>query len=195
LKKEEIMSNAQAQVVDAPAEPKTAADWAKKVEEYDITLAGPSLEPAIKTAIEKLREHAVQQKFLAEVTAPTVNVDAPAQQFVTPKVPDTMPVATAERLREVDADIAQVETFLKNAPLPHLRPGAESLLAEKRARRAKILFDFQNPKPLPVPALPPPIQLPVEVVELVREIIRAEVPSIIAQTIAWFQANPEWLRS
>ena len=188
------MSNAQAQVVDAPAEPKTAADWAKKVEEYDITLAGPSLEPAIKTAIEKLREHAVQQKFLAEVTAPTVNVDAPAQQFVTPKVPDVMPVATAERLKDLDSEIARVEIYLQNSPLPYLRPGAEELLAEKRAIRAKVLHDFNFPAPIPVPPPPAKLELPPEVVELVRSIVRDEVPSIIAQTIAWFQANPEWLR-
>jgi hypothetical protein len=178
------------------AVPKNAAEWQKKIEEYELTLAGPSLEPAIRTAIEKLREHAVQQKFLAQVTAPTVNVvDVPAQQFVTPKVPDVMPVATAERLKEWDLKIAEVEAVLKNAPPHHLIPGAKTLLVEHKESRARVLYDFQNPAANPVPPPPSPIQLPPEVVELVQSIVRAEVPSIIAQTIVWFRANPEWMRS
>jgi hypothetical protein len=188
------MSNANAaQVVDAVTEPKTAAEWQQKIEDFELTLAGPSLEPLIRTAIEKLRADAVQRKFLAEVTAPTVNVvDVPAQQFVTPKVPDAMPVAVAESLKTYDLKIVELETFLKNRPLPHLIPGAKELLTEAKVKRARVLFDFQNPEPIPVPLPPPPIQLPPEVIELVREIVRAEVPSIIAQTIAWFRANPEW---
>jgi hypothetical protein len=178
------------------AEPKTAAEWQKKIEEYEIMLSGSTLEPAIRTAIQELRKHAVQQKFLAEVTAPTVNVvDVPAQQFVVPKIPETMPVAVAENLKMADSDIAQVEAFLQNRPLPHLVPGAKTLLDEHKARRARILHDFQNPSPIPVPPPPPPIALPPEVVELVRGIVRAEGPNLIARTIAWFKANPEWMRS
>jgi hypothetical protein len=189
------MSNAKAaQVVDTLAEPKTAAEWQQNIEEYELTLAGPTLEPAIKAAIEKLRADAVQRNFLAEVTAPAVN-DAPAQQFVTPKVPDVMPVAVAENLKMADSDIAQVEAFLQNRPLPHLVPGAKTLLDEHKARRARILHDFQNPTPIPVPPPPPPIALPPEVVELVREIVRAQVPSIVAEVVAWFKNNREWLQS
>ena len=128
------MSNAQ---VVAP-EPKTAAEWQQKIEDYEFTLAGPTLEPAIKQAIEALRTDAIKRKFLAEITAPTVNVvDAPPQQFVTPRVPDTMPVAVAESLKTADARIVECEAFLKNNPLPSLIPGAEALLAEARKRRAR----------------------------------------------------------
>src|ERR1700677_4003673 len=122
------MSSEKVAQVDAP-EPKTAAEWQQKIEEYELTLAGPSLEPLIRTAIEKLRADAVQRKFLAEVTAPTVNVvDVPAQEFVTPKVPDVMPVSVAENLKMWDGQIAEVESFLKNNPPHHLIQGAESLL-------------------------------------------------------------------
>jgi hypothetical protein len=185
------MSNAQ---VVAP-EPKTAAEWQQKIEEYEITLAGRQLEPAIKNAIEALRADAIKRKFLAEITAPTVNVAALVQRFVTPKVPDTMPVSVAENLKMWDGQIAEVESFLKNNPPHHLIQGAESLLAEKKASRAKVLDDFQNPAPIPIPPPPPPIALPPEVVALVEKIVRGEVPNIIAQTIAWFRANPEWMQS
>jgi hypothetical protein len=188
------MSNEKvAQVGDAP-EPKTAAEWQQKVADYDITLAG-TLGPAIRTAIEKLRADAVQRKFLAEITAPTVKVDAPVQQFVTPKVPDTMPPSVAENLKMWDGQIAEVETFLKNNPLPQLIPGAKELLAEKKASRAKVLHDFQNPAPIPIPPPPPPIALPPEVIELVQSIVRAQVPSIVAEVVAWFKNNREWLQS
>jgi hypothetical protein len=181
-----------AQVVDA--EPKTAAEWAKKVEVYELTLAG-QLEPAIRTTIEKLREHAVQMTFLAEITALPVKVDAPAQQFVVPEVPTVMPVATAERLKDLSASIAEIETFLKNNPLPYLIPGAKELLAEKKASRAKVIYDFQNPAPIPVPPPPPPIAMPPEVVELIAAQMKAQVPNIVAEVVQWFKENPEWLQS
>lgn len=172
----------------------TTDQWSKKIEEYDITLAGSPLEPAIRTAVEKLRADAIQRRFLAEVTAPTVNVDA-AQQFVTPKVPETMPPSVAENLKMWDGKIAEVEAFLQNAPPHHLIAGSKEVLAEYKESRARVLYNFQNPEPIPVPAPPKPIALPPEVIELVQQIVRAEVPSIIAQTIAWFKANPDWLRS
>ena len=185
-------TNTSAAQADTQAEPKTVAEWKQQVESYDLTLAG-SLEPEIRTAIEKLRADAVQRKFLAELTtAPTVKVDEPVQQFVVPAVPDTMPVAVAESVKLWDERTAQVEVFLKNNPLPHFIPALKELLVEAREKRAKVIFDFQNPKPLPVPNPPPKIQLPPEVTELVREIIRAETPSIVSSVVQWFKANPEW---
>jgi hypothetical protein len=186
------MSKEKVAQVDAPTEPKTVAEWKQKVSDYDTALAG-SLEPAIRVAIENLRAYAVQQTFLAEITTP-VNVVSPVQQFVTPKVPDVMPVSVAENLKMWDGQIAEVESFLKNNPPPALIPGAESLLDDHKASRARCLADFQNPVPIPVPPPPPPIQLPPEVVELVQKIVRAEVPATIAQTVAWFKNNREWLQ-
>ena len=136
------MSNAQ---VAAP-EPKTAAEWQQKIEEYEITLAGPQLEPAIKNAIEALRADAIKRKFLAEITAPTVNVAALAQQFVTPKVPDTMPVSVAENLKMWDGQIAEVESFLKNNPPHHLIQGAESLLAREKSQSRQGARRFSEPR-------------------------------------------------
>jgi hypothetical protein len=105
-----------------------------------------------------------------------------------------MPVSVAENLKMWDGQIAEVESFLKNNPPHHLIQGAESLLAEKKASRAKVLYDFQNPAPIPVPPPPPPIQLPREFIELVQKIVRAEVPSIVAEVVAWFKNNREWLQ-
>lgn len=177
------MSSEQAEIL-------TTAQWKQRVADFDTTLAG-TLDPEIRQAIEALRVHAVQQTFIAELTTP-VKVDAPAQQFVTPKVPDVMPVAVAENLKMWDERIAQVEVFLKNNPLPHFIPALKELLVEAREKRAKALYDFQNPEKIPVPLPPAPIRLPEEVISLVRQIIREESPNIIAQTISWFRANPEW---
>ena len=121
--------------------------------------------------------------------------DAPKQDFVQPAVPDVMPQSVSESLRMYDAKIINIERSLACNPLPHFIPAYTELLAEAKEKRAKVLYDFHNPAPIPIPPPTLPISLPPEVIALVRQIIREESPSIIAQTIAWFRANPEWMQS
>ena len=186
------MSNAQ---VAAP-EPKTAAEWQQKIEEYEITLAGPTLEPAIKNAIEALRADAIKRKFLAEITAPTVNV-ACARAAIRDAQGSRHDARRGRRkFKNVRMGRSlRLRVFLKNNP-PHLLFKERNHCSRReKSESRRSLDDFQNPTPIPFLRPPPPIALPPEVVALVEKIVRAEVPSIIAQTIAWFRANPEWMQS
>jgi hypothetical protein len=182
-----------AQVIDAPTEPKTAKEWLAEIDRFDLALQAPNLDPVLETRIKEQRVYAVQRKFLAEITAPPVKVDAPAQEFVVPQVPTVMPPSVAESLAMWDAKIAEIENSLAHNPLPHFVPAYKDLLAEAKQKRERVLYDFQHPAPIPIPL--PPIALPVEVVELVKQIVRAEVPSITAEILIWLQKNREWLRS
>jgi hypothetical protein len=188
------MSSAKQKELTPATENLTADQWAKKIEEYDVALTGPPLEPAIRSAIEKLRENAVQQKFLTEFTTP-VQAESPAPQFVTPAVPEVMPSTVVESLAVFDAKIASAENSLAHNPPFHFVGAYRELLADAKAGRERVLYSFTHPEPIPVPLAPPPVVLPPEVVELIAAQVKAQMPEVVAHVICWLQNNKEWLRS
>lgn len=101
------------------------------------------------------------------------NVSQETKAAVTPNV--------AENLAYWDQKIAETEEFLKHNPDVRLIAGARDLLEEYRAKREKVLFDFEHPAPAP-PAPPTP-----ELVKRITDEVLTLMPQIVAQVVVQLQ--------
>lgn len=92
-----------------------------------------------------------------------------------------MPPNVAETLQMWDQKISEAEEFLKHNPDPRLTSGAHDLLAEYRAKREKVLYDFEHPAPAPPPAPTP------ELIKMISDTLAQMTPQIIAEVVVRLQ--------
>lgn len=84
----------------------------------------------------------------------------------------TIPPAVAENLAYWSARVQETEQFLKHNPDARLVSGATDLLNEYRAKREKVLYDFEHP------ALAPPPPPTPELIKMISDEVQAILPQI-----------------
>jgi hypothetical protein len=92
-----------------------------------------------------------------------------------------MPPNVAETVQMYDAKILETENFLARNPDPRLTSGARELLSEYRAKREKVIFDFEHPAPAPPPAPTP------QLINQITDAVLALMPDIVARVVVELQ--------
>jgi hypothetical protein len=94
---------------------------------------------------------------------------------------DALSPNAAETLAFHDQRIAATREFLNRNPDFRLAEGARSLLQEYEEKRAKFLWDVQNPAPAPPPPPTP------ELIKRISDEVQALLPQIIAKVVVRLQ--------
>jgi hypothetical protein len=90
---------------------------------------------------------------------------------------DILPPNVAENLAYWDQKISETEQFLKQNPDPRLASGTRDLLTEYKAKREKVLYEFEHPAPAPPPPPTP------ELIKRISDEVQALLPEIVARVI------------